>query len=187
MQNSKLINEIKKGLGGKLNSLRRNEDDYQTFWVGVLEAMPKVNPDRPAIPYLISSGYGAIKNSHRSEMSVDLASHCEKCGVYYGFRTKVCPICKSDLKFIRRMSTYEDYHEGHHIVDPLDKVMFEQFISTLEGKQKYIAKRWMIDRADIWYENHSKQIAFELGISAPAVARHKKIIRQEFLRWYHNG
>lgn len=186
MYKDKLVSDIVEGLGDRIFSLRRNEEDYQTFWVGVLEAMSKVDSTRPIIPYLISSGYRAIKNNHRSEMSVDLAGYCEMCGVYYGFRTHVCPECKGKLKLIRRMSLYEDYHVSHYNDDPLNRIMLEQFIETLEGNHKYTAKRWMLDHADIMYDNHLKQIGFELGISAPAVAKYKKIIRQKFLRWYHN-
>ena len=186
MNQNELIDKITEGLGDRISTLRHNEDDYQTFWVGVLEAIPRLNPKKPMIQFLISNGYGAIKNSHRSTMSVDLVRYCEKCGTYHGFRTKNCPACKSEMRLIRRLSSYEDYHMKEDI-DPLNKIMLEQFIDTLDGNHKYVAKRWLLDRADLLYANHSKQIAFELGISAPAVARHKKVIRQEFLRWYHNG
>ena len=55
-----------------------------------------------------------------------------------------------------------------------------RFVDTLYGNEKYVAKRWLVDRADLRYDNHCKQLALELGCSAPYVAAVKKSIREKW-------
>lgn len=179
----KLVGIIVSELGERIKYLRSNEDLYQTFWVGVLEAIPNMDTSRDVIPYLISKGFGAVRNYKRSAMSVELATYCEHCGKYFGFRTRTCSECGSELKLIRRFSEYEDYHTKPSD-DILNKIMIEQFVKTLEGKQKYVAKRWLIDRADLMYTNYSKQLASELGVSAPNISAKVKKIKQKFRVWH---
>lgn len=183
----KLIEDIKQELGSRLYLLRKNEDEYQTFWVGVLEALQTADPKRDIIPYLISRGYGEIRNYKRSQMSKDLTSYCETCGRYYGFRTHLCPQCGQEMELVRRKSTYEDYYPGRKEDDVLDDIVVEQFVATLSGTRKYVARRWMIERADLYFDNHIKQIASELDVSNFVVARHKKNIKKLFMEWYYGS
>jgi hypothetical protein len=61
----------------------------------------------------------------------------------------------------------------------------ELFVLTLTTRRlRYVATRWLIQRADLYYDNHLEQIAVELGISAPAVAKVKKRIRAAFKAWW---
>ena len=57
------------------------------------------------------------------------------------------------------------------------------FVETLEGRARYVARRWMINRADLYFVNYQKQIAVELGISAPRVAQIVKSLKAGFVAW----
>lgn len=179
----RLVGEIINELGERIKYLRSNEDLYQIFWVGVLESIPKADKNRNMIPYLIKCGFGAVRNYKRSVMSIELATYCDHCGKYFGFRTRTCSECGCETNLIRRFSEYEDYHTKPND-DVLNKIMIEQFVETLEGKQKYVAKRWLIDRADLMYNNYSKQLASELGVSAPSISAKVKKIKRKFKSWY---
>lgn len=174
---------IQEALGDRLKSLKRDDDKIQIFWLGVLSAVPRMQPDKDEINYLISAGYGAIKNWRRAENTKRFFAYCRKCGTKYSFRKQSCDKCGSDLLIDLRESKEEHIPVTHELND---KIVVEQFMETLEeGTRKYVAKRWLVDRADLFYANHLKQIGFELGISAPAVAVHKKHIREQFLHFYH--
>ena len=175
------VDKIEKALGSRKRYM--TEDQYQTFWVGVLKATSDLNPEKDQIPFLIMRGLGEIKNMQRSEYSYKYYKFCPVCGKEYPFRSKIC-ICGQELEISHRHVELFDPPQIQE--DPLDKIVIEEFLDTREeGTQKYVAKRWLQDRADVMYDNHLKQIGFELGISAPAVASHKKKIKQKFLLWYH--
>jgi len=76
---------------------------------------------------------------------------------------------------------YEDRKPTRDINLAID---IESFLTTLEDKEYYVAKRWMMDRADLLFANHVKQIAFEMEISAPRVTQIKNVIRKKFKSWY---
>lgn len=176
-----IIAIIEQGLGpARLNILKKNEDSFQDFWEGVLKAIPRVDWNKDPVPYLISSGYGQINNVKRSSWSAEKFRFCPNCGQVYGYRTKICVVCGNELESSNRHSEYEDYHEGTKGPDQELAMDIELFVDTLIGNEKYTAKRWMIDRADLRYQNYSKQIAFELNISAPRVSQIIGKIKQKF-------
>jgi len=175
-----LISVIEESLGAdRLSRLHNNEDDYQDFWIGVLEAFKRVDWDRDMIGFLITSGYGAIRNAKRSTWSVERYRYCPKCGKIFGYRTVECPDCKIETISDMRHTEY-DTTPARTAPDQDLEMTIQDFVITLNGNAKYIAKRWMIDRADLKYQNHSKQIAFELGLSPARVAQIKKTIKAEF-------
>ena len=50
-----IVAQIEQYLGAdRLAKLKKNDDNYQIFWVGVLEHRHSVDPNRDPIPYLIS-------------------------------------------------------------------------------------------------------------------------------------
>jgi len=176
-----LIIVIEAALGpSRLSALKRNEDSYQDFWLGVLEAYERVDWERDPIAFLISSGYGTIRNARRSGWTADRFRHCPSCGRILGYRSVVCPKCGCE--------TESDHRHQVMLAEPASKpehdldlaMTIEQFVATLTGNKKHVAKRWMIDRADLLYQNYSKQLAFELGVSAPRVAQIVSKLKQEF-------
>lgn len=180
-----LVIMIEGGLGPeRVRDLKRKEDEYQIFWVGVLEAIPRAKSGDP-VPYLITAGYGAVKNYRRAENTKQYYKVCPNCGTEYGYRITVCRKCGVETENRVRQIEYLDRHESnfHHAIE--ERVMLEQFVDGLEGRQRYVAKRWLLDRADIYFDNHIKQIAVELGISAPAVAKYKKQIKRQLMAWYY--
>jgi len=187
-----LLSNIEHELGTeRLTRLKKNEDSYQQFWLGVLEALHRIDTNKPFVGFLISNGYGAIRNMRRSESSKTRLRGCPTCGTEYGFRTKVCPLCGSETDSLFRLSSmvnqegqfieYEDRKPTRDINLAID---IESFLTTLEDKEYYVAKRWMMDRADLLFANHVKQIAFEMEISAPRVTQIKNVIRKKFKSWY---
>lgn len=172
---------IEKELGKRRKNL--TEDQYQIFWVGVLKALKTVDKNRDIIPYLILRGFGEVKNQRRSEFSHKYLKYCPVCGKSFGFRTQICKLCNEELLIDNRQSEFVEHNTYDE--DITNVVMIKQFVKTLSGKRRYVAQRWLIDRADLMYDNHLKQIAFELNISAPAVSTHKTKVQRDFLKWYH--
>jgi len=176
-----LIPVIEAALGpSRLAALKRNEDQYQDFWLGVLEAYNRVDWDRDAIAYLITSGYGAVRNAKRSGWTADRFRHCPACGKVQGYRAVRCSRCGAETQSEVRHHTILMEPESGSGPDRDLRMTIEQFVETLSGNRRYIAKRWMLDRADLLYQNYSKQLAFELGISAPRVAQIVSRLKRDF-------
>lgn len=182
-----LVSDIEQGLGKeRLQKLKQNEDSYQIFWLGVLEHRSNIDPKRDPIPYLISCGYGAIANSRLTSNTRNKMRVCDRCGKIFSYRHSVCPCCQEESRTEQKIFSttlsdgtdlefeYEDNQEW------ILKSDVERFVQTLHGNERYVAKRWLIDRADLRYDNHCKQIALELGCSSPYVARVKKAIRNKW-------
>ena len=174
-----LVVMIENGLGEeRLRKLKKNEDDYQNFWLGVLEHR-KDSDGRDPIPYLICCGYGAIRNARLSENTKRKMK--VKDGKMKSYR--------SDGETVVRLvsATKENGEQWDFESKDRDKnfeLDIERFLSTLHGNERYVARRWLLDRADLMYDNHCKQIALEMNCSAPYVARVKKSIRNKWKNWY---
>lgn len=173
-----LYHKINEALGDRKRHL--SEDQYQTFWVGVMKALPTADTKRDIIPFLVMRGLGEVRNSRRADNTDKYLKICDRCGTVFSFRRRACG-CGNELGIDARFVPYE---EQTHDPFSLDSLLLEQFLKMLSDKELYVARRWLIDRADLVCQNHLKQIGFELGISAPAVAKYKKIIRRKFFVWY---
>lgn len=179
-----LIEQIEKGLGyQRLNNLKKREDDYQIFWIGVLEHRKDVDVNRDPIPYLISCGYGAIRNEKLKENTKNKLRYCPCCGREFSYRRVECPDCRSETITDQRIYSsningeeMEFEQKDSELLNLVDQLDLTNFVSKLYGKEHYVAKRWILDRADLKYDNHLKQIGLELGCSAPYVAKLKKEI-----------
>ena len=183
-----IVKQIEQGLGAdRLAKLKKNDDNYQIFWVGVLEHRHSIDPSRDPIPYLISCGYGAIANARLMENTRQKIRVCDKCGKIHSYRYNHCPYCAEESRTEPRLisTTLADGSEYEFETrSDEDKIILDldvaRFVQILYGNEQYVAKRWLIDRADLKYDNHCKQIALELGCSAPYVARVKKAIRNKW-------
>lgn len=183
-----LVPVIEEALGpDRLSRLKSNPDEYQNFWVGVLEAFTRVDWDRDVVAYLISSGYGAVRNGRRSEWSEQRMRWCPKCGKVWSYRTTVCPRCGCETESGVRHSEYVDLVEARQEEQDVAPEDVAAFLLTLSGAEAYVARRWMRDRADLTCQNHLKQIAWELGVSAPRVAQIKSKVRQKFAAWINGA
>lgn len=187
-----LISTIEAALGqDRLARLKRDEDAYQQFWLGVLEAYHRIDLNRESVGFLVSNGYGAIRNMRRAENSRGRVRSCPRCGRVYGNRTMECPRCMHPTDgSVRTSSTaaatgeemdFEDGRQSSYLELSID---IETFLGGLEGKRLYLARRWLVDRADMMYKNHLSQLAFEMGISKPRAAQIKVEVRDAFRRWY---
>ena len=184
----KFISHIKDALGNnRLRALKVDDDEYQLFWLGVLEAIPNMRKDSHQIGYLILKGYGKIKNYRKSNYSRECIKYCRLCGRSYGFRKEDACKCGSDTIVVSRLIPLNDNYEYDDNIDIDMKVTIERFVNTLIGNMKYVAKRWLIDRADLMYNNYSKQLAIELEISPAMISKYVKKIRQRFSEWYNVG
>lgn len=187
-----LIPTIEEALGPeRLSRLKRDEDAYQQFWLGVLEAYRRVDLSRESIGFLISNGYGAVRNMRRAENSKNRLRICHQCGRVYGNRTVECPDCLVPTDGYVRIvsitaSTGEDldFEDGRPAAPLSLSIDIELFLKRLSGKRLYVARRWLVDRVDLLFNNHLSQLAFELGISKPRVAQIKGEVRDSFRRWY---
>ncbi len=176
-----LVKRVELALGTRKRML--TEDQYQTFWVGVMKAYKDADPSRDIIPYLIMRGFGEVRNELRRHWSYEHYKYCPECGSMFVYRKHTCSKCQHELISDWRHVEYIDHQREQH--DPTDKLFIEQFVLTLVGPRRYVAKRWLLDRADLMCENHIKQIAFELGVTEAAVAKHKRKIKQAFLVFLH--
>lgn len=179
-----LIPAVEQELGPeRLARLRRDPDAYQQFWLGVLEATARVDWTRESLAFLISNGFGAVRNMRRSERSWNGMKVCRSCGKTYGYRAKTCLRCGAELETQVRLSEFDDLlpsREDRSVEAILD---VKAFVETLDGKARYVARRWMLERADLYYVNYQKQIAFELGVSAPRVAQIVKALKAGFVTY----
>lgn len=176
---------VEAGLGpARLASLKGDDDDMQQFWLGVLEALPRMR-GAPDVGFLISSGYGSVRNARRAERTASGMTVCSGCGAHWGYRQRECPRCGSELSREVRVSEFSEEVRGvrgrESEVDL--RLTVEAFVETLEGTERRVAKRWLLDRADLYHENHGKVIAAELGVSAAYVSAVKKAIRARFASW----
>ena len=187
-----LIPAIEGALGAeRLGRLRRDEDAYQQFWLGVLEALPRVDWSREALGYLISSGYGAVRNMRRAEDSRSRMRVCPGCGAHLGNRTRECPRCGRETDGAVRVSYLArpdgsdlEVVDERHWPSPDLRVDVEAFMETLSGREAYVARRWLVERADLTCQNHVRQIAFEMGVSQARVSQLKAKVRDQFRGWY---
>lgn len=175
-----LIPAIEEALGpGRLAALRRDEDAYQDFWVGVLEALARVDWERDVMAYLITAGYGAIRNARRSEWTAQRLRRCPSCGGVYGYRMVECPACGAETVSEVRHSEMAAEPPARRGDDADLRMSLERFVSCKAGNERHVAKRWLLDRADLLYQNYQKQIAYELGVSAPRVAQVVSKLKRE--------
>lgn len=182
-----LIPTIEQGLGDRrLSSLRRDPDAYQQFWLGVLEALARVDWSRETVGFLISSGYGAVDNMRRAERSKSRVKVCPECGRTYGYRTLTCR-CGAELESRGRVAAYEDVHPSARAEDLDLHIDIKTYVELLSGREAYVARRWLLDRADLLYANHLKQIAWELGVSVARVAQIKGAVRLGLVRWLNGA
>lgn len=181
-----IVPVIEAGLGReRLVRLRRDPDAYQEFWLGVLEAMSRVDRSRDATAFLISNGYGAVRNMRRAERTKSRLKLCPECKGSFAYRRTECPWCGAELQPEARTSEYVDVEPARDGPDLDFLADVESFVRSLSGNDAYVARRWMIDRADLLYANHLRQIAAELGVSAPYVAKIKGRVRRAFLSFYY--
>lgn len=165
--------------------IRFKSDDYrQVFWIGVFEALSDVDWSQDPIKYLVIRGTVKVRNYIRTNNCINYHKICNKCGKSYHYRAIKCS-CGGSLSTKQR---YVDEIEEISYRDDeviLDKIVFESFIDTLEGVEKEIAKKWIIDRADLYFDNMALEIANDLGITERTVLRYKKKIREKFQEWYN--
>jgi hypothetical protein len=160
----------------------KDEELTQVFWLGVYKSIKTVDWEKDPIKYLTNGGNQEIKNYILVNYRKSLVKYCNSCGRYVSFRKFFCPRCNTELIIINRFVEFVDsVHEDDAIID---KVMIEQFVGILENTEFYVAKRWLLERADLYEQNHLKTIAIELNISAPRVAQIKNKIRKKFKEWY---
>lgn len=175
-----LVPVIEAALGPRrLAALRRDEDAYQDFWVGVLEALARVDWDRDVVAYLITSGYGAVRNGRRAGWTDERLRRCPSCGGTFGYRAVRCPRCGAETESEVRHCELAVEPEARRGEDADLRMSLEQFVATRAGNEAYVARRWLLERADLRYQNYQKQIAYELGLSAPRVAQVVSKLRRE--------
>jgi DNA-directed RNA polymerase specialized sigma24 family protein len=175
-----LIPAIEEALGPRrLAALRRDEDAYQDFWVGVLEALSRVDWDRDVMAYLVTAGYGAVRNGRRAEWTNQRLRRCPSCGRTFGYRMVRCPECGAETESEVRHSEMAAEPPARRGEDADLRMSLEQFVAAKAGNEAYVARRWLLDRADLLYQNYQKQIGYELGLSAPRVAQVVSKMRRE--------
>jgi hypothetical protein len=183
-----LVAAVEAGLGpDRLARLKRNPDSYQQFWLGVLEARLRLDGVRDSVPFLISNGYGAVRNMHRAEGSFSRFRVCPECGRVYGYRVRECRRCGSETAASVRHSEYGDWHSAPPEDDGLLGIDLDIFMGGLCGQELYVACRWLLDRADLYYDNHLVQIAQELGLTPARVAQIKGSVRRRLREWLNGG
>lgn len=188
-----LIPTIKEGLGpDRLHMLEANEDEHQEFWLGVLNALSRVDWSKDVVGFLISNGYGAIRNMRRAENSRSGLRFCRGCGRTFGNRTMECPACRRETERQVRISSVSapgrsdlEFEDGRHWGNSDLRMDVEAFASSLYGQEAYLAKRWLVERADLTCQNHLSQLAWEMGISKARVSQIKASVRDKFKRWYY--
>lgn len=176
-----LIPVIKKEIGYKFRQLSSDEDKEQTFWLGVVKALHTVDFDNSPLEYLILSGWNEVRNYNKANWSRDIARSCQNCGRSYGYRTKICPTCGYETKTFKRSHALVDIHQYQEDLDT--QIEISTFVESLSGKLGYVARRWLVDRVDLYYDNHSKRLADEMGISPPMISKYKARIRKLFKEW----
>lgn len=181
---NEIVGILKKAMGpAKYKKLMSDEDKHQVFWLGVIKSLGDVDWNRDPLQYLILSGFNEIRNYNKEIWSRENMRYCSNCNRIHGYRTKICPRCGQEMGTIKRFNILSDIHK--HYDDFNFSIDLERFVDTLSGKQRYIAKRWLLDRVDLMFDNHSKQLAQELGCSAPMISKYKKQIRNRFKEWYN--
>jgi len=188
-----LIPTIEGALGpDRVARLKKDEDAYQQFWIGVLEALGRADLNRETVGFLISNGYGAVRNMRKAGNSRSRMKACPSCGRICGNRTVTCPGCGAETVGSARVVSTSlpeggeadfpspQYRGAHDL-----SIDVWLFLRTLSGRDLYVARRVMVDRADLLFKNHLAQIGFELGVSKQRVSQIKVRVREAFRRWYY--
>jgi len=150
-------------------------DEYSLFWLGVLEAAERVDWDRDPVPFLITSGYGTINRERRKEERFQAVRVCPVCGKIF---PSSCMYCYCGTETVREnLQQPLVWDDGDEIYgrEENDLELFwdiENFVKTLkpDTKDSYVARRYFIERADLFYDNYLKQLGKEMGCSAAYAA-----------------
>lgn len=92
----------------------------------------------------------------------------------------ICPECGGETESEIRCSEMKLEPPARERRDADLAMTLEQFVDTKVDKERYIARRWLLDRADLRYQNYQKQIAYEIKLSAPRVAQIVTKLKREF-------
>jgi hypothetical protein len=175
---------VERALGPeRLERLERDQDAYQQFWLGVLEAASRADWTRESVSFLVSNGYGAVRNMRRADRTWRGMKVCSSCGRALSYRASSCPRCGGPVELESRISLYEEVHASGGGADVEAMLDVRAFAGSLLGQAGYVARRWMVERADLYYVNYQKQLAAEMGVSAPRVAQIVKKLKVGFVAW----
>lgn len=180
-----LVAEVEEGLGPeRLSRLRADPDSMQQFWLGVLKAARRADPGRDRVAFLISNGYGEVRNGRRSDRTWRGMRACRSCGAVLSYRSVTCPRCGSETEAMARVQSFEEWHGPVGDADRDFKLDVESFVSTLSGLELEVARRWLVMRYDLTSVNYLKRIAQEVGRTPARVAQVVKRLRLKFRAWY---
>jgi hypothetical protein len=198
MTHENLVKMVEQGLGPKrLASLKKDEDSYQNFWIGVLKSLPRSDKYEDKIPYLIRSGYGEISDAYRVDARKEFRKWCPKCRKFHSVSRIYCPKCGEELDVVNRNDSL-DTEYAPQIADRqwndldlgMDIRKFVQYVNRLyragevDGRFHHVTVRWLVNRVDLFEDNHSVTLAQELGCTPQNISRIKKQIRELFSEYY---
>jgi hypothetical protein len=191
---NELVSEIETTLGKKrLEGLKRNPDNYQNFWLSILENIDKAVEGRDThnneiIPYLITKGYFDVKHALVQEGRRRYVAYCPKCGKYHPYTYLECPKCHVSLRYLGRhknMDTKNGFKPSWEDRDTTMDITIKDFVNSLTNESdRYVAQRWMIDRLDLKVVNYQKQISYEMGVCQTNIARRVIRLKKAFQIWY---
>jgi hypothetical protein len=173
--------EIVANLNRRISRKKLQPDQVQTFWVGVMEAESRSNAEGRE-DFLFLSGLNRVRDENKRDWSRKLERYCEVCGTRYGYRGQ--RTCCGRATVTRHRQIKSEWLEiPINEVDPSITISIEQYVMQQGGTKREVAQRFLLDRYDIFYENYSRKIADEVGISPPAVSRWVKSIRADLRDW----
>jgi hypothetical protein len=196
---NKLVQDIERELGQKrLEGLKRDPDNYQIFWIAILENIDKavkgLEIHDNITSYLITKGYFGVKHAKVSEGRHRYVAYCSKCGKYHPYTYQECPKCHTPLQYVyRHRHLSENYDERYTNAyqpkwndrDTTMDIAIQDFVESIENdKDRYVASRWMLDRLDLKVDNYQAQIAVEMGVGQSCVARRVIQLKKAFQIWY---
>lgn len=185
--NTKLIADLTAEV--KDRAFWKDEELQQVFWLGVMRKIDRCQwaPSLHPIRFLTTQGANEVRHWIQKQYSVNLQRYCSECNRFYGYRHEWCDIHHKELPVRGRYSVYVDALRGSPDEDVIEEYSMEQFVKFLGRFESesvvHVAQRWLVDRVDIYYDNHSKQLALELDLTPPRIAQIKKHIREILLEW----
>ena len=180
------VRTIKTAAEGRYRNLHGG-DLEQIFWVGVLEAVLRMKPHSEKtnqIHYLLTCGFGKVKTYRRSEWNYRLVNWCLECKRWVGFSS---PHIHPVITFPKA----DEYVESKH-VDDFEKrvdlqIMLQEFVRLLGGNERYVAKRFLLDRIDLVDAHPIELVAGELGCHRTRVSQYRSRIKRKLRSWLTGG
>lgn len=170
------------------NRLLEPDDVRSEFWFGVARAIPKAKPNLGnPLRFLAQCGVWRVISALRHRLRNGVRCTCNVCGRHAQLNRRIqtlgCPRCNSTDITTTQVTTSIELSSEKNFVYKKQLTVTHEFEQQLNGRELDVYKLIMEGASRDKSSNYLKEIAQELGISAPCVAIYLRRIRTKLTRY----